>query len=378
MSVIILISLLSLCSSIATAGERGSSAVSSFPSKLSDWNLFHIENHELSLRDGVIPYTLKNPLFSDYASKFRTIWVPSGQKIRYRQNGILDFPVGSVISKTFGYKQEDLSIPGLDSDPSQLPQNIGVGDAKQLTGIYRIETRILLRRESGWVGIPYVWDPDQKDASLALIGKKKAIKLKHSEIGQREFTYQVPNFNQCKACHVKYAEYSKLIKPIGPRAVNLNHDFEFERGVENQLEYWSEKGVLVGLAAREKRPTMASWNDQGAPVADRARSYLFANCAHCHGGSGPASTSGLFLGLEVTSPIVLGICKTPVAIGNGGNEGMAYDIAPGDPEHSNLYHRLKSEDPAVVRPELGRSLAHQKGVELIHQWIAQMEGACDE
>ncbi|MFK7828099.1 MAG: SO2930 family diheme c-type cytochrome [Oligoflexales bacterium] len=348
-----------------------------FPSKLSDWNLFQVTDSKISLGEQVIPYSLKNPLFSDYASKYRTIRIPHGSKASYRQDGVLEFPVGSVISKTFGYRQSDLYFPEENRNPQDLPRNIGIGNARSLTDIYRIETRILLKEEKGWVGMPYVWNEDQNDASLALIGKKIRIKLTHAEIGQREFAYQVPNFNQCKACHVKYIEYSKPVLPIGPRAINLNHKFNYEEGSINQLEYWSDHDVLDGLVEEEKRPTMVGWDEKSAGVAARARAYLFANCAHCHRRQGPASMSGLFLSLDVSKPIELGICKTPVAVGNGGSRAMVFDIAPGDPEHSIMHYRLNSEDPAVMMPELGRSLIHTKGVALIYDWIDAMEGGCE-
>ena len=46
-------------------------------------------------------YTLASPLFTDYALKFRTITLPQGARLEYKADGVLDFPVGTVISKTF-------------------------------------------------------------------------------------------------------------------------------------------------------------------------------------------------------------------------------------------------------------------------------------
>ena len=56
------------------------------------------------LNDGVVPYDLNTPLFSDYAHKLRTIWMPR----RHRPPNTMrmasfDFPVGTIISKTFYY-----------------------------------------------------------------------------------------------------------------------------------------------------------------------------------------------------------------------------------------------------------------------------------
>ena len=56
-------------------------------------------------------YALASPLFTDYALKFRTITLPRDARITYKAEGVLDFPVGTVISKTF-YYAKDPQKPG--------------------------------------------------------------------------------------------------------------------------------------------------------------------------------------------------------------------------------------------------------------------------
>ena len=51
---------------------------------------------------GVTPYSLNTPLFSDYAEKFRFLYLPKGKKIEWRDDDVLDFPVGSVLLTDFG------------------------------------------------------------------------------------------------------------------------------------------------------------------------------------------------------------------------------------------------------------------------------------
>jgi len=72
------------------------------PALLSEWGVVNIKGSELRLGDGVLPYSLNTPLFTDYAHKLRTIWMPKGSA-QYREGDVLDFPVGTVISKTFYY-----------------------------------------------------------------------------------------------------------------------------------------------------------------------------------------------------------------------------------------------------------------------------------
>ena len=73
----------------------------------------------------------------------------------------------------------------------------------------------------------------------------------------------------------------------------------------------------------------------------------------------------------------LGRCKLPIAAGTG-TGGRAYGLVPGDPKASILAYRMASTDPAVMMPEVGRSLAHAEGVQLIEDWIAGMDGNCDQ
>jgi hypothetical protein len=49
-------------------------------------------------------------------------------------------------------------------------------------------------------------------------------------------------------------------------------------------------------------------------------------------------------------------------------------VVPGHPELSILVYRMQSTAPAVAMPELGRSLEHVEGVQVVSDWIAQMEG----
>jgi hypothetical protein len=37
-----------------------------------------------------------------------------------------------------------------------------------------------------------------------------------------------------------------------------------------------------------------------------------------------------------------------------------------------MLHRIKSTEPDVAMPELGRTMVHKEGVELVRQWIMDM------
>ena len=71
----------------------------------------------------------------------------------------------------------------------------------------------------------------------------------------------------------------------------------------------------------------------------------------------------------------LGTCKPPVAAGPGTGNHLV-DIVPGKPDDSILVFRLGATQPGLRMPEVGRSVVHQEGLDLIRQWIASMPGGC--
>jgi hypothetical protein len=73
------------------------------PEKLSDWQMVYADGGRLALNTGVVAYDLNTPLFSDYAHKLRTVWMPAGMAAKYDADATFDFPVGTVITKTFYY-----------------------------------------------------------------------------------------------------------------------------------------------------------------------------------------------------------------------------------------------------------------------------------
>jgi hypothetical protein len=131
--------------------------------------------------------------------------------------------------------------------------------------------------------------------------------------------------------------------------------------------------MLKGLPEMTDIPRLVSWdNAESATLDERARAYLEINCGHCHRPEGPGKNSGLDLTTFSPSDHGLGIYKSPVAAG-AGSGGHQYDIVPGAPENSILVYRMQSLDPGTMMPELGRSLIHQEGVQLIKDWIRSME-----
>ncbi|MEQ9517851.1 MAG: SO2930 family diheme c-type cytochrome [Parvibaculum sp.] len=319
---------------------------------LSDYGLFDNPG-ALVPASGVVPYNLITPLFTDYAIKRRFIFVPEGEIAAFRGAGLPDFPVGTILVKTFAYEAGD-----------GMPNDDGSEDLRL------IETRLLIHQQGGWIALPYVWNADQTDAVLKRAGARINVTATRDDGRQEDIRYVVPNVNQCKGCHVS----DGAMTPIGPKVRNLNHDFVYETGVENQLAHWVQAGVLSALpGAPETLPRIADWQDEDtASLEERARAYLDVNCAHCHIPSGPGKTSGLFLTWEETDRTHLGVLKRPIAAGRGSG-GLEYDILPGDADASILHFRMNSVDPGIMMPETGRTLIHEEGVALIRAWINGLE-----
>ena len=175
--------------------------------------------------------------------------------------------------------------------------------------------------------------------------------------------------NQCKGCHVS----DGILKPIGPTARQLNMDFQYPDGVDNQLDKWEKLDLLLNLPKTNLIPKIADWDDPHSGSLNlRARAWLEINCAHCHNKNGPAKTSGLFLDYYERNQKSLGINKPPIAAGRGSGD-LKYDIVPGDPEHSILIYRFNSTDPGIMMPELGRTLVDKEGLQLIKDWIVSLK-----
>ncbi len=343
------------------------------PARLKDWGLFVVDGATFGLNEGVIPYDLNTPLFSDYALKLRTVWMPAGTSAAYTEDRELDFPVGTVISKTFHYQKADGFDAGhfevVRADRASTLNAAGVLDLDEYV---LIETRLLVRYREGWKALPYVWNAEQTDAALEVAGDYRELELVGA--GSREaVNYIVPDANQCAGCHTP-DHSAKELRPLGPKAWQLNRPYVYWGDAATQLEHWSDQGYLRGLATTP--PTGARWSEPAdATLEQRAKAYLDANCAHCHNAAGAADTSALHLNIEAPVDRHYGVCKTPVAVGRGSGD-RTYDIYPGRPQESIVIFRMQHSDPAIAMPELGRGVVHTEGVALISAWISAMNGDC--
>jgi uncharacterized repeat protein (TIGR03806 family) len=333
-------------------GAAGVDKGGSFAPTLDAYCMVSVDSAAVVRSAGVTPYDVNTPLFSDYAVKYRTVWLPPSTSVSYNAQGRFEFPVGTVITKSFGF-----------------PADFRVANAP----VKWIETRVLVRAASGWTGSSYVWDDAQKVAQVSAGGEVVSLSFIDAEGHTQSPTYLVPSQAQCKKCH---ANDGNMIT-LGPSAAQLNRDFGYATGTENELTYWSHAGLLKGAPSAAQAPKLPVWDDPTTGSTEaRARAYLQANCYYCHNGNGEARTTGLVLSNGPNADTyALGICKPPVAAGKAAaNEH--YDIVPGHPEQSILVYRMQSTAPSIMMPELGRSLEHVEAVQLVSDWISGLSGSC--
>jgi uncharacterized repeat protein (TIGR03806 family) len=341
---------------------------------LSDYNLFSNASDPTSGPNGRgLPFKLSTPLFTDYASKYRFVFVPEGAEATYSEHEAMNFPVGTVLSKTFTLPADTANRAGDESI---------------------IETRLLINRESGWVALPYFWE-NKSDARLLITGTSVSAEITHNG-STISFDYGVPKASQCTACHSILTDGSQTFLPIGPKARYLNWDLDYGdgNGLTNQLEAWEAAGILAGVPDTNTIDTAAIFTDNDDPstmttneVELAARSYLDINCAHCHraeltlpsGYSGAAGGSGLnieFNRVMADNTSKFGVCKEPLAGGlpaaPGELSSHPYAVVPGYSEVSYLPYRMNTNDSRHRMPELGRATVHTEGVALINEWIDRM------
>ncbi|MAI77798.1 MAG: hypothetical protein CL917_02550 [Deltaproteobacteria bacterium] len=314
---------------------RRPSAAETPPALLSETGLF--DPLDLTRgRSGSIAFKPQAALWSDGANKERFMILPEDGRIAVAESGHLDLPLETALVKHFDYDNE----------------------------IH--ETRIFRRSAEGWVGASYRWKDDRSDAELLLDG------LETSLDGGRLWSY--PSTSQCKQCHTSVAGRS-----LGLTASQI--DFPFDAGigdgVRNQLERLHDAGRFEESIDLIKVQEFTDLSDPlgAGDLARRARSYLQANCAHCHQPAGPTpSRIDLRFSTETSQ---MGICDVEPQRGDLGiADPQLRILSPGRPDLSVLLLRMDRRD-SFQMPPLGTYLIDDEAVQMLRSWIESIED-CDD
>jgi len=227
--------------------------------------------------------------------------------------------------------------------------------------------------------------------------------------GGRTQTWHYPSRTECMVCHSRAANY---VLGLSDPQFNHNHDYN---GIKaNQLSVLEELGVLrvnwtedakakiksamkrdgktddeankwadaivkssqrpgpqispLLINSPHGRPVLVDPYDPAAPLNDRARSYLHANCAVCHVKEGGGNA---LMEMEFSIPLQ----KTHFLEPPQHDKFSLTDpwlIAPGHPERSVLLYRISTRGPGQM-PPLATSIPDARAVEMIRQWISELK-----
>jgi uncharacterized repeat protein (TIGR03806 family) len=315
--------------------------------KLSEYKFFTGEMKEHIPAEGVIPYKPASSLFTDYALKKRYVWLPSNTKANYVSDGeIINLPIGSVLIKTFYY------------DNVQPSGNTKI-----------IETRLMIRKSSGWIFAEYVWNDDQTEATLQMNGSFVSISWLQNGT-PKSTNYRIPSDIECLTCH----KTNNQPVPIGIKPQNLNTYYPYSTGTANQLQHWVSKGILNNNLPANIESTI-DYNDASQPLKLRLRSYLDINCAHCHKEDSHCDYRPLRLAFSETSQSInMGVCVDPDEFID---PSLVKIILPGNFNKSMMHFRLSSTSESTRMPLLGRTLVHDEGVQLLKDYILSIND-CDD
>ena len=348
------------------APNTARSTAADFPRKLSQTGLFaSTKDHVVA--SGVIPYSVNSELWSDGALKERFLALPGESQIEFETVTYPQpapgapagwrFPDGTVTVKTFSIEHE----VGNPASRKRLETRVMVFE--QLTGSEEVGDQV-------WRGYTYLWDEDQADATLLEehgLDRELVIRDPAAPGGERRQVWHFPSRSECTLCHTMPAKYA-----LGVSTLQLNRDQDYGSGVvANQIDVFKQLGLFK--QAPEK-PTaelgqLVNPHDSTQPLDARARSYLHANCSHCHmkWGGGNAEFQ-----LLATLPLEeLGIVNTKPGQGGFGLTDPRV-LVPGDANRSMLLHRLTKTGLGRM-PHIGSNVVDDKAAQLLREWVTEMK-----
>lgn len=330
-----------------------------FPRKLSQTGVF-ADTKTHTPAKGLIPYSVNAELWSDGAIKHRFIALPGDSKIEYETvtypqpaPGSVPgwrFPNGTVLVKTFS----------LETEPGKKR---------------RLETRLLVAERVGgteeygdqvWSGYTYIWNTDQTDAELApLTGADAEFSVRKGDVLTTQ-KWHFPSRTECTACHTVTAKYA-----LGVNTAQMNKDHDYGGVIANQLTTLEHIGIFDRKLPKpvDQLDRLVNPRDESQDLDKRARSYLQANCSHCHRkwGGGNAEFQLLY-----TLPL-----KETGTIGVKPGQG-SFDLkdprllVPGDPSRSMIYHRMTRLGLGRM-PHIASNVVDEQAVTLIRKWIEGMK-----
>jgi|GEM_PF-3155984 len=296
----------------------------------------------LEPEDGVIPYDMVEPFWSDGAEKFRWLAIPNdgshntaAEQIQYSENGNWGFPKGAALIKHF-----------------------------ELGG-KRLETRFEVRGDdNAYYYLTYKWNSAGTDAELLDGSLDETI-----TVGGVSQVWHYPSRSECQSCHQQAAG---SVLGLKTRYLNKAMTYPGTGITANQLVSLSSVGILdanITDANVGALQSLAAKDDQSRPLVDRARSYLDMNCSYCHQ-PGTGNRAGFDLRYTTSlndQNLIYGALLDDLGI-NG-----ASAITPQVVPKSMVHYRMDQAGTNQAMPPLGKNKVDQAGVQLIADWINSLQ-----
>ncbi|NND99576.1 MAG: c-type cytochrome [Pirellulaceae bacterium] len=306
-----------------------------FPRMLSETGLF-ASTETLEPASGVYNYDITAQAYQEGATAEFVVAVPGTESIKIQsQKRRWTFPKGTVFAKTLSHRLK----------------------ARGEIQSKRIETQLLHFDGMKWQPYSYLWNDSQSDAELVdAAGVSLPVEAFDSQGVAMKQWWVVSARSECRVCHT----------PQTGGAVG----FSLENLAPGQVEAFTNLGIF-------DRKAPANWNitamvdpaDESSDLDLRARSYLMANCAHCHrrGGGGTVPLDLVYS----NSGDHLNAVNVPAMQGDFGIK-HAKVIAPGNPYRSILYYRMATSGAGHM-PKRWTRENDALGLRIVHDWIDAME-----
>ncbi len=289
---------------------------SQFPRKLSETGLFK-DTAAQTPAAGVLPFEIAEPMWQDGATATRFVALPEGKSIKVDKN-IVVWPTDSALARTITWPA------------TKQP----------------IETQVLHFDGDSWNGYSYRWNDQGTDAEL--------VAADGAEFTVQKQPWRIHGRAECARCHNNWSGFALGFQPDQLVSIGGNKPAE-------------APGLYDRFFLERLKNHLVSSHDAKAALETRTRSWLHANCAHCHRRHGGGSVP-LMLNADLPTAETMMNSEKPSRGDFALTDGLV--ISPGKPENSVLLARIARSGNGHM-PMIGAREVDPHGFQLLWDWIAR-------
>lgn len=298
------------------------------PLRLGETRVFD-DVRDLIPAEGSHPFSMNAPVWLPGVKARRWIRVPAGTEIDIDPEGPWKFPEGTTVIEHF---DTEFGAPH--------------------------ETHLYTANADGtYRAAAYRWETGSDGADAALVEFSEIVSLP----GDEGIPWLSPGVENAVDPGLAVVGF---VPQFNTRQLNVG----------KQLSEWRDRGWIDSSVTDHdiaRFPRLGALADGAAPIQDRVRSYLDANCSGCHRPGGPSR--GLFDARWTTPLREQGLLFGALMAGNLGIDN-ARVLVPGSPEKSMLYQRMKRHD-AFRMPPVSVHDVPSPVLPLMEAWIREMNSS---